>query len=118
MKKLYVVSKLGDYNIIRFNTVEIQQETKEMYYLVDNINVLGHKYTFPKTLLNIEFEDCFVTKNKSKIKNQLKRVYENISKETEENISKLEYKISQLREIQERNRTGYEKDISFIDTMK
>ena len=104
MKKLYVISKYDNYDIIKYNTVEIEQETVNDIFLSDKIE---GKYKFPKENLDKEFEYLFVTKDKRKVKKQLKRIYNNIENDIEYELSKLNYKIEQLKDIQKRNMKIY-----------
>lgn len=110
-KLLYVISKFNESNIINFNAVEIIEENETEYILLDKIN---NKNNFLKEDLDKEFKFLFVTKDKRKLKKQLKRIYENINKETQEDISDLEYKINQLKEIQERNEQSYSNAVDFL----
>lgn len=127
MKKnlLHVISTLDSNNIIKFNAVEVIEEKEHEFVLLDKIN---DKNTFSKEDLDKEFEFLFVTKDIKKIREQLKRIYENIRKKiedetskleyTEDDMSKLEYKINKLKYLQEINKQNYEDDIEVLEKMK
>lgn len=115
MKKLYVISKFDDNDIIKFNAVEIIEEKEHEFILLDKIN---NKNIFLKEDLDKEYEFLFVTKNRRKIRKQMKRIYENIQKKSKSEISVLEYKLNKLKSTQKRNEKNYEDNLEFLKIMK
>lgn len=112
---LYAITALHSNSIMKFNTVEVIEEKEHEFVLLDKIN---DKNTFLKENLDKEFEFLFVTKDRRKIRKQLKRIYENIVKKTESEISKLEYKVNNLKYLQEINKQNFEDDIEILKKMK
>ena len=77
---LYVISKF-DVNIIKFYAVEIAKEKEDKFILLDKIN---NNNIFLKEDLDKEHEFLFVTKDRRKIRKQMKRIYENLKKQNKE----------------------------------
>lgn len=112
MNKLYVISKYDNYSIIRFNSVSVIEENEKEFILSDRI---FNKKTFLKENLDKEFEFLFVTKDKRKIRKQLRRIYNNIENNANDEISYLEYKVNKLKSFQERNKENYNSVINFLN---
>lgn len=104
MEKLYVISKFEDCPIIKYNAVQIEHETENEIFLLDKIE---GKNNFPKEKLDREFKYLFVTKDKRKVRKQLKRIYDNIENDILDELTSLNYKINQLKDIQEINLKNY-----------
>ncbi len=115
MDKLYVINKFDNCDIIKFNTVSIIEENEKEFILLDKIQ---GENIFLKENLDKEFEFLYVTKNKRKIKKQLKRIYNNIENNTSDEISSLEYKINELKEIKERNKESYDNTLKLLSKKK
>lgn len=112
MKKLYVISKFKDASIIKFNAVQVEDETDNEFILLDKIN---NRNTFSKSDIDKEFEFLFVTEDRRKIKRQLKRIYKNIENETIEKINHLNYKINELKMLKDRNEQNYNMSLNIIE---
>ena len=86
MKVLYVV-KVDRDRCVKFNAVQVREETQEEFITIDKINIkekdftgeIKYKYinTFPKNKLNQELEMGYVTDklDKEVLKTQIDRIY-------------------------------------------
>jgi len=104
MNKIYVINKFDEYPIIRYNAMQIIEETDKEIIILDKIE---GKNTYLKEDMDKECEFLFVTKDKRKIKKQLKRIYNNIENQIEDEIAKLNYKLNILNDMKERNQQSY-----------
>lgn len=98
---LYILSNYEKENFICFRAVKVKEETEKEYITEDKINVLGYERSIPKEKINKEYDDCFITNNKRRLKKQAERLHNDFN-----NI--IEYRIDQLKHIQSINNRNYE----------
>lgn len=101
MKVLYVV-KVDRDRCVKFNAVQVREETQEEFITIDKINIkekdftgeIKYKYinTFPKNKLNQELEMGYVTDklDKEVLKIQINRIYNRLKKNYIELLEKNE----------------------------
>lgn len=108
---LYVISKFKDFDIIKFNTILVKEETNDAYYTFDKIEILDNKCCVKKEEIDKENKYYFITRDRRKIKKQAKRIYNNINDDLYNQIGELQYKLQQLQEFKNRNDINYKQII-------
>lgn len=98
---LHILSNYEKENFIYYRVVKIKEETEKEYITEDKINVHGYEYNIPKQEINKEYDNCFITKDKRKLKKQAERIYNNFN-----NV--IEYEINKLKYTQDINNKNYE----------
>lgn len=93
MKVLYVVYNYNN-EFADFYGAQVENENEKEYITIDRIKIGEYKHNFPKDKLNVEFEDGYVTDvlDKQKIKEQLDRIHQRLTKLHLENAENPSYK--------------------------
>lgn len=93
MKVLYVVYNHNN-EFVDLYGAQVENENEKEYITVDRIKIGEYKHNFPKDKLNFEFEDGYVTDvlDKPKIKEQLDRIYQELTKLHLKNENQSSYK--------------------------
>ena len=110
MKLLYVVKADRD-GCVKFNAVQVREETQEEFITIDKINIKEKDFTgeikyintFPKNKLNKELEMGYVTDvlDKETLKLQINRIYNKLQ--------------NNYRQILEKNEKLYKSSMELLD---
>ena len=110
MKVLYVV-KVDRDRCVKFNAVQVREETQEEFITIDKINIKEKDFTgeikyintFPKNKLNKELEMGYVTDklDKEVLKLQINRIYNKLQ--------------NNYRQILEKNEKLYKNSMELLD---
>lgn len=104
---LYILSNYNEENFIFYRSVKVKEETEKEYITEDKLDILDYAYSIKKEEINKEYDNCFITNNKRRIKKQAERLYNNFNKRVEHEIDKLKY-------VQDINNKNYENIINSL----